>query len=81
MNIFCCNVSLLVAGASCGTCDVMMNSGYLKKCQEKKHFMAFTVLVVLNGVSEKHDKGLKTEEYVILKNRTVSTHKIKKLCG
>lgn len=36
--------------------------------------MVFTILVILSGVSEKFDKKLDTENYVILKNRTVRIH-------
>lgn len=62
------------AGTSCATFDVMINSSYLKKCQKIKPFMVFTILVILSGVSEKFDKKLDTENYVILKNRTVRIH-------
>jgi len=52
--------------------DVMINSAYLKKCQEKDiHFMAFTVLVVLGDVKDKFDKKHDTENYNVLKNRII----------
>nr|XP_012217518.1 PREDICTED: PIH1 domain-containing protein 1 isoform X1 [Linepithema humile] len=70
------------AGVPCATFDVVINSTYLKKCQKRKHFMAFTVLVVLSGVADKFDKKLDTENYVVLKNRTVmgklQQHRIEK---
>ncbi|KAL0108227.1 hypothetical protein PUN28_015051 [Cardiocondyla obscurior] len=53
------------------TYDVMINTAYLKKCKEKKHFMAFTTLVILDGVGDKFEKQIDTESYVILKNRLV----------
>ena len=63
------------AGIPSATCDVMINAVYFKKCQEKKHFMAFTTLVILSGVADKFNKKIDTENYVILKNRTVSIYK------
>lgn len=63
-----------LAGIPSATYDVMINEAYFKKCREKKHFMAFTILVVLSGVADKFEKKLDTENYVILKNRTVSVH-------
>jgi len=62
------------AGTPSTTYDVMINTAYLKKCQEKKHFMAFTTLVILSGVADKFNKDIDTENYVILKNRTVSIY-------
>ncbi|XP_011864344.1 PREDICTED: PIH1 domain-containing protein 1-like [Vollenhovia emeryi] len=59
------------SGTPSATYDVMMNSAYLQKCQEKKHFMAFTILVILSGVADKFNKDIDTENYIILKNRTV----------
>ncbi|KYN06465.1 PIH1 domain-containing protein 1 [Cyphomyrmex costatus] len=59
------------SGTPSATYDVMINTTYLKKCREKKHFMAFTALVILSGVTEKFQKEIDTENYVILKNRTV----------
>lgn len=53
----------------------MINGAYFKKCREKKHFMTFTILVILNAVTDKYDKKFDMENYVILKNRTVSVHK------
>lgn len=53
----------------------MINTAYFKKCQEKKHFMAFTTLVILSGVADKFNKDIDTDNYVILKNRTVSIYK------
>lgn len=50
----------------------MINIAYFKKCQENKHFMAFTTLVILSGVADKFNKDIDTDNYVILKNRTVS---------
>lgn len=58
-------------GAPCATYDIMINPTYLKKCQEKKQFMAFTLLVVLNAVTNKSGKELNLDDYIILKNRTV----------
>lgn len=52
----------------------MINTAYLKKCREKKHFMAFTTLVILSGVADKFNKEIDTDNYVILKNRTVSIY-------
>lgn len=37
--------------------------------------MTFTILVILNAVTDKYDKKFDMENYVILKNRTVSVHK------
>jgi len=54
----------------------MINEAYFKKCQEKKHFMAFTILVILSGVADKFDKKLDAEDYIILKNRKVSVYYI-----
>lgn len=67
--IFC------TAGTLSATHDVMINKAYFKKCQEKKHFMTFTILVILNAVSDKYDNKFDIENYIILKNRTVSIHK------
>lgn len=52
----------------------MINDAYFKKCQEKKHFMVFTILVTFSGVSHKLGEEIDAENYVILKNRTVSTY-------
>jgi len=68
-------VFFFIAGTPSATYDVMINTAYLKKCREKKHFMAFTTLVILSGVADKFNKEIDTETYVILKNRTVSTYK------
>ncbi|XP_011059163.1 PREDICTED: PIH1 domain-containing protein 1-like isoform X1 [Acromyrmex echinatior] len=59
------------SGTPSATYDVMINTVYFKKCQEKKHFMAFTTLVILSGVADKFNKKIDTENYVILKNRTI----------
>ncbi|KAG5330846.1 PIHD1 protein, partial [Acromyrmex heyeri] len=59
------------SGTPSATYDVMINTVYFKKCQEKKHFMAFTTLVILSGVADKFNKKIDTENYVVLKNRTV----------
>ncbi|XP_014472122.1 PREDICTED: PIH1 domain-containing protein 1-like [Dinoponera quadriceps] len=59
------------SGVPCPTFDVVINTAYLTKCQQKPHFMAFTILSVLNGVMEKSGKELDMENYTILKNRTV----------
>ncbi|XP_071647523.1 PIH1 domain-containing protein 1 isoform X1 [Temnothorax longispinosus] len=59
------------SGTPSATYDVMLNTAYLKKCQEKKHFMAFTTLVILSGVADKFNKEIDTENHVVLKNRTV----------
>ncbi|GAB1859766.1 PIH1 domain-containing protein 1-like isoform X2 [Camponotus japonicus] len=59
------------SGTPSATYDVMINEAYFKKCQEKKHFMAFTILVILSGVADKFDKKLDAEDYIILKNRRV----------
>lgn len=65
---------VFAAGIPSATYDVMINEAYFKKCQERKHFMAFTILVILSGVADKFDKKIDTEDYVILKNRKVSVH-------
>jgi len=36
--------------------------------------MAFTILIILSGVENKFNKNFNTENYVILKNRTVSIY-------
>lgn len=54
----------------------MINSSYLKKCQQNKEFMAFTILVIISGVADKSGKELDAENFVILKNRAVSAHNI-----
>ncbi|XP_036147366.1 PIH1 domain-containing protein 1 [Monomorium pharaonis] len=59
------------SGKPSATYDVMINTIYFKKCQEKKHFMAFTTLVILSGVADKFNKEIDSENYVILKNRLV----------
>lgn len=59
------------SGTLSATHDVMINKAYFKKCQEKKHFMTFTILVILNAVSDKYDNKFDIENYIILKNRTV----------
>ncbi|CAL1677498.1 unnamed protein product [Lasius platythorax] len=59
------------SGIFSATYDVMINGAYFKKCREKKHFMTFTILVILNAVTDKYDKKFDMENYVILKNRTV----------
>lgn len=64
---------LFAAGTLCMTFDVMINTVYFKKCNEKKNFMTFTILVILSGVAEKSGKQFDSE-YVILKNRAVSIH-------
>ncbi|OAD62430.1 PIH1 domain-containing protein 1 [Eufriesea mexicana] len=56
-------------GSPCATYDIVINTTYFKKCQENKHFLLFTILVILDGVSNKFNKTLK--DYVILKNRKV----------
>lgn len=65
-----------IDGIPSATYDVMINEVYFKKCQEKKHFMAFTILVILSGVADKFDKKFDAEDYIILKNRKVNVHDI-----
>ncbi|XP_029664603.1 PIH1 domain-containing protein 1-like [Formica exsecta] len=71
MSIYAERMEADKSGIPSATYDVMINEAYFKKCQEKKHFMAFTILVILSGVADKFEKKLDTENYVILKNRTV----------
>ncbi|XP_070166031.1 PIH1 domain-containing protein 1 [Polyergus mexicanus] len=71
MSIYAERMEADKSGIPSATYDVMINEAYFKKCQEKKHFMAFTILVILSGVADKFDKKLDMENYVILKNRTV----------
>ncbi|XP_072750716.1 PIH1 domain-containing protein 1 [Anoplolepis gracilipes] len=59
------------SGTHSATYDVMINKAYFEKCQEKKHFMTFTILVILSGVADKFDKIFDMENYIIFKNRTV----------
>lgn len=56
----------------CATYDIAMNVTYFEKCQNNKNFLLFTLSVVMDGVSNKFNKVLNTEDYVILKNRKVS---------
>lgn len=58
-------------GSPCVTYDIAINIRYFEKCQESKNFLLFTISVVMDGVSNKFNKGLTTEDYVILKNRKV----------
>lgn len=71
LSIGCERMETDKSGKPSATYDVMMNTAYLRKCREKDHFMAFTIIVILNGVANKFDKEIDIENYVILKNRTV----------
>lgn len=53
------------------TYDIVINTTYFEKCQTNKNFLLFTISVIMDGVSNKFDKTLNTEDYVILKNRKV----------
>lgn len=65
-------VYFFTAGAPCAVFDIMINTAYFKKCREKKCFLLFTILVMFSGVTKKSGKEIDTNDYVILKNRTVS---------
>ncbi|KAG6798823.1 PIH1 domain-containing protein 1 [Apis mellifera caucasica] len=58
-------------GSPCVTYDVVINTTYFEKCQKNKNFLLFTISVIMDGVSNKFNKILNTEDYVILKNRKV----------
>lgn len=58
-------------GTPCITYDIAINTAYFEKCQKNKSFLLFTISVVMDGVSNKFNKSLHTENYVILKNRKV----------
>lgn len=58
-------------GTPCITYDIAINTVYFEKCQKNKSFLLFTISVVMDGVSNKFNKYLQTENYVILKNRKV----------
>ncbi|XP_076629272.1 PIH1 domain containing 1 isoform X2 [Colletes latitarsis] len=58
-------------GSLCTTYDIAINTAYFQKCQENKNFIWFTILVIMNGISDKFKKTLNLEKYVILKNRKV----------
>ncbi|CAK9820962.1 PIH1 domain-containing protein 1 [Anthophora plagiata] len=58
-------------GHPCIIYDIAINKTYFEKCQRKRNFLLFTISVVMDGVSNKFNKSLNTEDYVILKNRKV----------
>lgn len=58
-------------GSLCLTYDIVINTTYFEKCQTNKNFLLFTISVIMDGVSNKFNKTLNTEDYVILKNRKV----------
>ncbi|XP_029034575.1 PIH1 domain-containing protein 1 isoform X2 [Osmia bicornis bicornis] len=58
-------------GTPCATYDIVINTTYFKKCQKKKNFLLFTISVIMDGVSNKFNKTINAEDYVILKNRKV----------
>ena len=53
------------------TYDIVINTTYFEKCQTNKNFLLFTISVIMDGVSNKFDKTLNAEDYIILKNRKV----------
>ncbi|CAL7934496.1 unnamed protein product [Xylocopa violacea] len=59
------------SGSLTFTCDVAINAAYFEKCQKNKSFLLFTISVIMDGISNKFNKNLNTEDYVILKNRKV----------
>ncbi|XP_076296110.1 PIH1 domain containing 1 [Lasioglossum baleicum] len=58
-------------GSPCITYDVALNVKYFEKCQQKKNFLHFTILVIIDGVGMKSNRTLNVDDYVILKNRKV----------
>ncbi|XP_033338047.1 PIH1 domain containing 1 [Megalopta genalis] len=58
-------------GSPCITYDVAINVTYFEKCQQRKHFLLFTISVIMDGVGMKMNRVLNSEDYVILKNRKV----------
>ncbi|XP_078036542.1 PIH1 domain containing 1 [Augochlora pura] len=58
-------------GSPCITYDVAINVRYFEKCHQRKHFLLFTISVIMDGVGMKMNRVLNSEDYVILKNRKV----------
>ncbi|XP_076174447.1 PIH1 domain containing 1 isoform X2 [Ptiloglossa arizonensis] len=58
-------------GSPCLTYDIAINTKYFDKCQKKENFKMFTILVIINAVSDKFKKHLNSEDFVILKYRKV----------
>ncbi|XP_054003186.1 PIH1 domain-containing protein 1-like [Hylaeus anthracinus] len=56
-------------GSPCTIYDVAYNTTYFKKCENRKNFLLFTIQVTISAVSDKFNKTLNVENYVILKNR------------
>ncbi|XP_012252460.2 PIH1 domain-containing protein 1-like [Athalia rosae] len=70
------------SGEPTPTYDIAINTEFFKKCKEQKLFWVFMITVVLEGVSDKYDKHISPEGYVVLKNRKVfgklQEHRIEK---
>lgn len=58
-------------GTPCSTFDVVLNTVYFKKCQEKSKFMLFTLSAIAFGISNKFNMKIEIGNCVILKNRKV----------
>ncbi|XP_076239076.1 PIH1 domain containing 1 isoform X2 [Calliopsis andreniformis] len=56
-------------GSPCATYDIAINTTYFEKCQNKNNFLLFTISIIMNAISNKLNKPLNMENYVILKNR------------
>lgn len=71
MSIGCERFETDKGGSPCLTYDIVINTTYFEKCQKSKNFLLFTISVIIDGVSNKFNRTLNTEDYVILKNRKV----------
>ncbi|XP_015519616.1 PIH1 domain-containing protein 1 isoform X1 [Neodiprion pinetum] len=64
------------------TYDIAINTEFYKKCMEHKLFWVFLISVVIEGVSDKYDKRIRPEGYVVLKHRKalgkLQQHRIEK---
>lgn len=59
------------AGEPAPTYDIAINPEFYKKCRDNKIFWVFMIAIVIEGVSDKYDKRICPEGYVVLKHRKV----------
>ncbi|XP_043266803.1 PIH1 domain-containing protein 1-like [Venturia canescens] len=57
-------------GIKCLTYDIALNTKHFEKCQSQKAMWTFTIVTIISGVSEKHNRNIQSE-FKILKNRKV----------
>lgn len=57
------------SGNIADVCDIAINPKFLKKCDKNLLFRDFLIAIILEALSDKYNAQIKTDNWVILKNR------------